>query len=37
MTLVSGILMVLCLGGIWGGLIWSIVRLLSHQKKEEDL
>lgn len=36
MTAVSIILMILCLGGVWGGLIYYLVRLVKTQNKSED-
>lgn len=36
MTAVSLILMILSLGGIWGGLIYYIIRLLKVQGKSQD-
>lgn len=36
MTAVSLILMILSLGGIWGSLIYYIIRLLKVQGKTEN-
>ena len=35
MTAVSLVLMILSLGGIWGGLIYYLIRLLKTQGKSE--
>jgi|GEM_PF-6236807 len=36
MTAESIILMIICLSGVWGGLIWAMLRLLHMQNEQGD-
>lgn len=36
MTAISIILMILCLGGIWGSLIYYLIRMIKTQNTGDD-